>query len=311
MAQYFLDLSIGHSGKWPALLRGAASTYNDAEMNTSPIKKSWGNGMLIKGLGSDFRTIGAGLGSFADVDILYKATFSSIAPPSNANSSGVINIYARGDGSFTSDKRPDNCYLAAINANTDLSSNGATVSLYKVVSGVFSSIMFNIPSLSSLPTAALAHEVPLFMRFQCIGTSLKCKTWKHPDPEPATWNISATDSTFSSGQVGISYPNNNQEFISSFLSVGTGGDPPTSSFPGGNKTVSGTLLKPDGSVADGYIARCYHRESGALLGEILTDAIGAFTFSLPISSLEKVYCLGIDQLGNSWNAPIKDLISPV
>lgn len=311
MAQYFLDLSIGQSGKWPALLRGNASAYNDAEMNTAPIKKSWGSGVLIKGLGSNYKTINAGLGSFTDVDIVCKSTLSSIPPASNAFSGGTICIFARGDGSFTGEDRPNNCYLAAINCNTNLASNGSILSTYKVVSGSLTSLVFNVPVLSGLPSAELAHEVPVFVRFQCIGTSIRCKVWKHPDSEPGSWAIDTTDSTFAAGQVGISYPNNKQEFISSFLSIGTGGDPAPLSYPGGERTIAGTLLEPDSLPADGYIVRCYHRESGVLLGETLSNALGAFGFSLPISEDEKVYCVGVDQLGNTWNAPIKDLLSPV
>lgn len=150
------------------------------------------------------------------------------------------------------------------------------------------------------------------MRLSVSDGQCRFKAWWDGETEPVSWYASAPYTINSANKsAGIILPVYGGMVEIDFLSIGTDGDVAPLSYPGGNRIVSGTLLKPNGSPANGYIVRCYHRETGGMLGEMLSNEVGAFNFSLPISTTEKVYCVGVDQVGNTWNAPMKDLISPV
>lgn len=182
----------------------------------------------------------------------------------------------------------------------------------------------NVNSQTTILSTALLSEVvgavsvydtilkTAVMRLSISDGQCRCKLWWDGETEPANWASSAAYTVVPGNiSAGIILPVYGGSVEVDFISVGTDGDSAPLSYPGGNRIVAGTLLKPDGSPADGYIVRCYHRVTGVMLGEVLSNAIGAFNFSLPISQSEKVYCVGVDQLGNTWNAPIKDLIAPV
>ena len=160
-----------------------------------------------------------------------------------------------------------------------------------------------------------SKAVPIWIRYGINGTNIRVKTWNDGASEPASWDQTWTDSSISAagyfgfGMIGMSgtgYTSSAGRRYKVFqLSFGTGADAAPSSL---SRVVAGTLLKPDGGAANGYLVRCYSRVTGALLGETLSNSIGSFSFT--VAYTDKVYCVGIDQLGNSWNAPVKDLITP-
>lgn len=151
----------------------------------------------------------------------------------------------------------------------------------------------------------------VYLRLQVSGGQARARVWWADEAEPTTWAGSgAFVPTPANTTCGIIAPVYGGAARLDFVSVGTDGDPAPLEYPGGNRQVVGVVRKPDNSFAAGYIVRCYHRNTGCLLGEMLSDENGAFLFSLPIPETEHVYCLAVDQLGNSWNAPIKDLINP-
>lgn len=45
--------------------------------------------------------------------------------------------------------------------------------------------------------------------FECVGTTIRGKVWKDGDSEPGTWDVSATDSSHSSGILGFGIYNGN------------------------------------------------------------------------------------------------------
>lgn len=150
------------------------------------------------------------------------------------------------------------------------------------------------------------------LRVLVVGKNIKARAWRDDVAEPSTWEIDVSRPDLpDEGHVGFYMSGGIEGRVCDSLAIATEGDPLPSGMPGGNRSIVGTLRKPDNSIAQGYVVRCYHRDSGALLGETLSDAAGQFSFSLPLPSSEKVYCLAIDQKGNSWAAPIKDMITPV
>lgn len=306
MAQHFFDLSIGKPGEWPYFFKGEKSIY---EENTMLVRYQ-NDGVLISSQDSLHKSNLLGLGNVSDFDIIYRTSFSGRAASQSYTNTGPNTIVARASG-INASGRPRNCYYAAINANISQSSNGSSIILYKIVDGTQTSLTTSQSVISSIPSIATAKQNDVMVRFQGVGSNLRVKAWRADTDEPSSWQQSIIDSSHATGDVGVIHHGFELEYVSRWISVGTNGDSAPSSYPGGNRVVAGTLLKPDGSPADGYIVRCYHRATGVMLGEVLSNAIGAFNFSLPIPATEKVYCVGVDQLGNTWNAPIKDLIAPV
>lgn len=161
----------------------------------------------------------------------------------------------------------------------------------------------------------ISRSNPVWVRWKVSGTNLQIKSWSDGNSEPGAWGQTLTDSAVSGpGSFGFGIPGGSgdgfgpsagSQYIIHQLSFGTDGDAAPATF---TRAVSGTVLDPLGDAAEGYIVRCYSRVTGAMLGETLSIAGGAFSFTL--GTTEKVYCLAVDQLGNSWNAPIKDLIEP-
>lgn len=149
------------------------------------------------------------------------------------------------------------------------------------------------------------------MRLLVSGNNIKARAWLDTVTEPSTWGLDFNRTDFPlAGKIGIQLYSSIEGRVYDFLSIGTDGDPPPVSMPGGNRLVQGMLLRPDDTAAEGYVVRCYHRNSGVLLGEVLSGTGGAFAIEVPVPTTERVYCIAVDQLGNSWNAPIKDLITP-
>lgn len=306
MAQHFFDLSIGKDANWPYLLKGESAEYNESVSIGNFVK----DGFQISSISNYHCSILAGIGEVADVDVIQRVSYSTRVPTSTYNNTGMAVVVARASGVGVTG-RPSNCYYAALNANTSATLNGKDLIIYKIVDGVQTSLTSSGSVITSLPSLIEAKQTDVYIRLNCSGSTIRAKAWKVTDPEPASWQCVVTDTSLAGGDVGVIYSGYGLEMVSKWLSVGTGTDSAPLSYPGGNRIIAGTLLKPNGSPADGYLVRCYHRATGVLLGEMLSNTLGAYSFSLPISTDEKVYCLGIDQLGNTWQAPIKDLISPV
>lgn len=80
-----------------------------------------------------------------------------------------------------------------------LTSHQINLTLFKRVAGVDTTIAG--PTLTSITQLI---GVPVSLRFQVIGTTLKAKGWTTSTSEPVAWNITATDSTFSAaGSYGV------------------------------------------------------------------------------------------------------------
>ncbi|WVW77413.1 hypothetical protein Bhz59_00027 [Stenotrophomonas phage vB_SmaS_Bhz59] len=152
----------------------------------------------------------------------------------------------------------------------------------------------------------------IWIRWEILGSTLRARYWLDGTSEPGTWNNTVTDTDlpaagyFAFGFPGVGTSKIGRMYKLHQLSFGTGGDPAPSTLP---RTVAGTLLKPDNSPADGYLVRCFARDTGQLLAETLANSIGAFAFTLG-GYTKPVTVVGVDQLGNTWNAVVKDLINP-
>lgn len=188
---------------------------------------------------------------------------------------------------------------------------GRTMRLY---SATYTSVNAATTSNTYLPANSPTTRNRLFytLRVKLEGRNIKARAWREDETEPSSWGIDVTFNDLPlTGRLGVCFDSWLEGRVLDFFSYGTDGDPPPLSYPGGNRIVRGSVLTPDSSPAVGYVVRCYHRSTGALLGETVSDLNGEFSFSLPLPATERVYCLAVDQLGNTWNATIKDLIQPV
>ncbi|HDS1834392.1 TPA: hypothetical protein QEM98_000477 [Stenotrophomonas maltophilia] len=159
-------------------------------------------------------------------------------------------------------------------------------------------------------SAGVSGKEIKWARVRNVGNQLQLRMWNDGTTEPSTWTTYTNNAITVAGKISLGWQAGNDRIKRIYqVGIGTAGDTAPSAIPGGSRTVSGTVRTPTGDLASGYIVRCYARSSGVLLGETLTDSGGNYAFSLTYA--DKVTCLAIDQLGNSWNAPVKDLVTPI
>lgn len=316
MAQFYYDLSIAANGKWPYFCKGVLPNIETANgirsvgrgINASVNKPSFN---IDRDNQNIWLHIGMGL-NLSDFDAVLAFARNRVSTQNFVNVGGGL-YFRSNTGSGSS--RGDGYYAVF---GTMSSSNYRSGSLYRRGTGGVAGAQVSLQTvsnamLSSLFSYADALGKVVYLRVNASGQRFRVRAWWEGETEPSTWPIDFTDSDtgWTTGDIALQINGYEQLHNYLFLSVGTDGDSAPLSYPGGNRVIAGTLLKPDSSPAEGYMVRCYHRASGVLLGETLANSIGAFSFSLPIPTSEKVYCVGVDQLGNTWGAPFKDLISPV
>ena len=146
-----------------------------------------------------------------------------------------------------------------------------------------------------------------FLRLKVNGNQAMARAWWEGHAEPASWSMTGTYTAIAGrSKAGIICTGLASLSDFSFVGLGTDGSPAPSSNA---RKVTGTVRTPEGNLAVGYVVNCYLRSSGVMLATTLTDSGGTYTFAL--NTTEKVFVLAIDQLGNSWNSPMKDLILPI
>lgn len=157
----------------------------------------------------------------------------------------------------------------------------------------------------TLPSKPVYGRLSTFrhMKFKKTGLNYQVKTWWDGDSEPAYSGVYTF--TRNTGFCGIELGSRLTNVFIEFASIGTNGDAAPMTRPE-NRIISGTLLKPDDTVAAEQTVRLYHQFTGALLGRLITDVNGMYEFSLPISETELVQIVGVDSLGNEWKPPIHE-----
>lgn len=307
MAQFYYDLSIAAQDCWPYFLGGEHLGNNLLRKYVAPTKDGFlsvdGTRQAISGA-AGYVTLSLGL-DYADIEALLRVSLNA-TPDASSFGNSSLGLWVRTDGGI-SGASPTIGYGVCTNANTSLGSFDRSLTFYANGSSIAN-------ATNVIPSYGVNEDPPrikkfLFLKINATGTLVRMKAWFDGDTEPG-WQISETRTDTASGDVSVRISHNFCNRVFDFVSVGTDGDPAPLEYPGGPRQVIGTVRKPDDTLAAGYIVRCYHRPTGCLLGETITDVNGGFVFSINIPETEQVYCLAVDQLGNSWNAPIKDLINP-
>lgn len=306
MAQYFYDLSIGQPGELPYWLdRGGDSKPSTHRWATSRD----GFSVAADAAHAVARLKDPAVQGLSNVEVLIKSSLSMTAGVGSfVNSGAAVGVRAQ-MGSYT-ESRPVNGYVFTLNASASYASSERNVTVYNINNSAFGSLASHSGVLSA-NSSRDRYLQSTFLRLRAIGTAISYKAWRSTDDEPSDWLGSLTNSAHSSGDISLYLGGNGMSMTHSFVSVGTDGDPAPLSYPGGNRIVSGTVYMPNDMKAVGYVVRCYHQETGCLLGETLTGGGGEFSFSLPIPETELVYCVAVDQLGRTMAAPIADRLAPV
>lgn len=188
------------------------------------------------------------------------------------------------------------------------------LSLYRLSESGDFAIASNATALTDGEGDALqwATNEDTCMRVNVTGSTVRAKVWYQWKSEPEGWQIEeAVMGMADTGKIGIRLIGNGSGTLLKSISVGTDGDPAPEYDEAGPRRVAGIVNLPDKSPAAGYRVLCHHRQTGALLAEQLTEEDGSFDFWIyGLGPDDKVYCIAIDQLGNSMRAPIKDMITP-
>ena len=123
------------------------------------------------------------------------------------------------------------------------------------------------------PTVTLDRDTWYWTRLQRSGTTIRARVWAHGTSEPTEWTASATDTTHTSGSVGIGRHAPAGTLWSDYFSVGTGGaSAPSPPFDKGILADSLTLTDLEPSV---------EATVGVADTLTLTDAVRPVTSTLP------------------------------
>lgn len=293
MAQYFYNFKDSKPGSVPAGFERLAALGSGSHQFAKANNGLWDialdatsdylNGRMIAPLGVNA----------ADVDILAK--IEEIWQDSGtAYPNGGFQVYTRVSADFNT--RYEFGYQAAATGT------GSSSFVRSRLAGTSADV--------GTGSAAVSGKGIKWARVRNVGNQLQLKMWNDGVAEPSNWTTYSSNVVTAAGKIALGWAGANNRIKRLYqLGVGTDGDAAPSALPGGPRTVSGTVRTPSGDLAAGYIVRCYARSTGVLLDETLTDAGGTYSFSLTFTG--KVTCLAIDQLGNAWNAPVKDLVNPI
>lgn len=160
---------------WGTSSNGEAwsSTVQDGSLSNFSIASNQGKAV---GTASSDLYLSLGSNTYANVDLRGRVSTSST-------------VTGDAQGYFARlQKSPLNTYGIYINGGTILD-------ITKISNGT--------GSILSTATISYSANTEYWLRFRCIGTHLYAKFWAASGGEPSTWNISITDSSFSSGLIGI------------------------------------------------------------------------------------------------------------
>lgn len=302
MAQYHFPLYICKGNKVKGF---TAQRFADAESHSSPIlcgavdtfgaKASLlkADGVLASNNYHAFLSDHPDLSNLADFELLLK--FSAV-------SKNALNLYNIGQSAVFRISGGDGYWLSR-------ASNGATnrsIRLYKITDQNSNIGTSSNTAYPADPTVA-TWRAWQFLRVKVLGTSIMAKIWNEGSEEPATWQLTTTNSLFTSGKVGFGISGyTDYPMLYSFMSVGTNGDSAPTSFVGGLRTVAGTLLNPDDSLAIGKKVRIFDKETGYMLGEQVTNEYGQYDFKVELSQNDLVQIVGVDLINNEWKPPIHE-----
>lgn len=132
----------------------------------------------------------------------------------NGELANIARVLVRGGGSTGS----ENCYWAYLDGLNEL------IGIHKYVAGTSTSV--------GNTSMTIAADTWYYMRFRVVGTSLKLKVWEKSVSEPVNWNLEFTDSSLSSGWIGVGRASVNTQSVDyDYFAVDVDSNPITVPLP--------------------------------------------------------------------------------
>lgn len=198
-----------------------------------------------------------------------------------------------------------NSPVNSVNLQIDIPAAGSstiTASLTKVISNSAAALV----STTITASESESSSTDMLLRLRKQGTTFKAKAWLDGTSEPSTWLESTISEASAFNNVGVLLAGGTQHVIIKNVAIADAGETAPLSITGGNRTVAGPIKKPDGSPANNYTVRLYHKDSGVMIGEQKSDINGLFSFSVPVLETDLVEIIGVDDIGGTWKPPIHE-----
>lgn len=231
-----------------------------------------------------------------DVEIYLK--FKQITAASQAfanNGGGVVFCSDRENSGVINSVAVDFGTVAA--SGTDRS---ATWALYQYIEPASNSAQTGTITTKNINQQAHTWK---HLKVKKNGGSYQVKAWWDGDAEPV-YGAAITLSGPTSGYFGLNLSSRATLMQIQYAGIGISESAPMT--PPANRTVAGIIYKPDNTIAAGATVRLYHAYTGALLGRVLSNDVGEYSFNLPILETELVHIVGVDVEGNEWKPPIHE-----
>lgn len=246
------------------------------------------------------------LQNFTDGEILVKGVYTG------AGIDGTLSYYNGGIGVLFRKGPSDLGYLISrgIHLNGELPTESVTAVARYLRAYLGENQSSNVGTTAGTYLPIYTHhsikKIPTFVRVRVDGTRIRAKAWNANETEPSAWGLDLTLSNYSTGKIGVPIRRYLETFAIEFIAVGTGGDAAPSSRLEPLRSIQGTLLKPDNTVASGCTVRIYDKETGCFLDEQTVGNDGTFSFEVELYANDLVSIVGVDQNNNSWRPPIHE-----
>lgn len=293
MAQYYYDLKIVDKNGIPVMPKGQRSQgWGSANAKYGKVAGNFAQLGFTTGATDSELGLAAGL-NVANVEVLLKTSVSFYNYGGNYSNSAGAAIFLRAQNQLWagSGSRALNGYYFCLNGSSNFADHARNASVYSYENGNFGSFEFRVTGALASHTNNTFREF-YFMRVKCQGTALTMKVWKEGDPEPASPQLSTASSIFTGpGDVFLNF-GRGAAYSVPFFSIGTDGDPAPLSPT--LRTVSGVVTDSAGLPAIRTV-RIYARDSGAILGDVQSNAAGVYELQTAYS--DEVNVVFIDDAG--------------
>lgn len=188
-----------------------------------------------------------------------------------------------------------NCYAAV--------RYGTSLRLVKYISGSVSALTSDVDMGSSF------WNSPHFIKLSCIGTAIKAKAWAAGSPEPANWQMEATDTSLSIGASALFSFLQPLKMKFGQLKWTTAGE----SLGPMEFKISGTVKEDKAPNPDIPLVRTVRAVRRANRGQFHNQgqSLSDGTFELYVPTNDEYIIYVLDELVGTYNALIRDRIFPL
>lgn len=267
-------------------------------VDTSILRMESSEGMVFSRADSSSRSFLPIYQSSGNEDVELYVKFKQLTQTSEAftNNGGALIFCSQYIGT-SGDTAIQVAFGTMASSGTNYSS---AIGLRRIVSNTSTTI--STINISSKTTSEQARTWK-HLKAKKTGSSYQVKAWWDGDVEPS-YSATQTISGFSGGYFGVELSSRATFMQIQYLGIGVGEDAPM--IPRESRKISGVIYKPDNTVASGSTVRLYHSYTGALLGSVVANDLGVYSFNTSVLEDELVQIVGVDQDNNEWKPPIHE-----